>query len=204
MNSTQTNQCPEQRGELSKDIIFDILRNQRRRYVLKYLNQNRGHGTLSEAAEWVAGQENQVEEGVPSSKQRKRVYVSLYQTHLPRMDDANVIEFERDRGDIDLCEPAVDLFEYLDLPDEDDCKKDEPAFEYSDDLRRSIYVRPESWQKLEDTYSFEVKKRLRQRGIRSLANREMNDAIVRLAADRPKELARHILSARGVEPLNIS
>ena len=197
MSSQPTSRGTEQRSDLSKDVIFDILSNHRRRYVLIYLNQNRGHGTLSEAAEWIAGRENDVDAGVPSSKQRKRVYVSLYQSHLPRMDDVGIIEFESDRGEIELCRPATDLFQYLETTD--DCVRKEPAFEYSEDLHRRIYVRPESWQEFEDACHFEAEKRLSQRGVRSVTSREIHDAMVQLAADRPAELARYVLAAREME-----
>jgi len=49
-----------------------------------------------------------------SSDQRKRVYIGLYQCHLPKMDDAGVIDFDKDRGEIVLRESAEQLREYLD------------------------------------------------------------------------------------------
>lgn len=37
-----------------------------------------------------------------SSDQRKRVYIGLYQCHLPKMDKLGVVEYDKNRGRIEL------------------------------------------------------------------------------------------------------
>lgn len=105
---------------LSKDVVFEILKNQRRRYVLEYLENTSGSVRLGELAEHVAAWENDTEVSKLSSKQRKRVYVGLYQGHLPKMDDAGVVEFNQDRGLIELTDRAVELRQYLDRENDSD------------------------------------------------------------------------------------
>lgn len=43
-----------------------------------------------------------IEEGITpdelDGKARKRAYISLYQCHLPKMEDAGVVEYDADRG----------------------------------------------------------------------------------------------------------
>ncbi|WP_227379886.1 hypothetical protein [Haladaptatus halobius] len=74
-----------------------------------------------------------------------------------------------------------------------------PAFEFSPDLRRSIYAREESWQRFEDARDLEMTRELRNAGVRNHESREVHDAMVRLAAENPEEMTRLILDARGVD-----
>ena len=104
---------PEEPEELSLDVIFEVLKNQRRRLVLKYLKAKEETVSLGELAEYVAAQENGKSVETISSDERKRVYVGLYQCHLPKMDDMGIVEFNRNRGLVDLTETAAQLDEYL-------------------------------------------------------------------------------------------
>ncbi|EFW91060.1 hypothetical protein ZOD2009_15761 [Haladaptatus paucihalophilus DX253] len=77
--------------------------------------------------------------------------------------------------------------------------RETPAFEFSPDLRRSIYTREESWQELEDARDLEMTRELRDAGVRNHESREVHDAMVRLAAENPEKMAQLILDARGVD-----
>ncbi|ARS91804.1 DUF7344 domain-containing protein [Natrarchaeobaculum aegyptiacum] len=99
---------------LSKDVIFELLKNRRRREVLSYLLEADETVTLGELAEQIAAWENDTDVNALSSDQRKRVYVALYQTHLPKMDDAGIVEYDQDRGLISLADNADLLMMYLD------------------------------------------------------------------------------------------
>lgn len=98
---------------LSKDVIFEILKNQRRRDAIEYLKQNDGEAKLGEMAEYIAAKENGIDIATLSSSQRKRVYIGLYQCHLPKMASSGVIDFEKNRGDIELKPMAEQLEPYL-------------------------------------------------------------------------------------------
>ncbi|MFC6724173.1 ArsR family transcriptional regulator [Halobium palmae] len=99
--------------ELSKDEIFYLLKNRRRRDIVRYLMDNDGTATLSELAEHIAAWENDIDVQALNSGQRKRVYVALYQTHLPKLAENGIIEYERNRGDVTLTEHADRLKTYL-------------------------------------------------------------------------------------------
>ena len=99
---------------LSKDVIFELLKNRRRREVLTYMLESDGTVTLGELAEQIAAWENDTDVNALNSDQRKRVYVALYQTHLPKMDDAGIIDYDQDRGLIALSDNAELLMMYLD------------------------------------------------------------------------------------------
>lgn len=107
-------------SSLSKDAIFGLLRNSRRRSALRWLAEANGQGTTSDLAEHIAAQENDVSVQAVTSQHRKRVYIALYQGHLPKMADFGVIEFDQSRGTVELTEAADDLWPYLEVTDEVD------------------------------------------------------------------------------------
>lgn len=99
------------------DVIFDILQNERRRRVLQYLRSNEGPVSISELSEAVAAYENDKRVPQLNSEERKRVYVGLYQCHLPKMDRHGFIRLNKGRGQVALNEAeAAQAFEYLDTP----------------------------------------------------------------------------------------
>lgn len=98
---------------LSLDVVFELLHVSRRRDVLRYLEENNGTAALDELAEFIAAKENGIEEWELSSSQRKRVYIGLYQCHLPKMDDAGVIDYDQPRGTVELEPVAAQLYPYL-------------------------------------------------------------------------------------------
>lgn len=89
-------------NRLSTDLVFDVLKNRQRRYVLQYLRDADGPVQLSELAEQVAAWENDTTVEAVTAKDRKRTYTSLYQLHLPKLDDAGVIEYDQSGGVITL------------------------------------------------------------------------------------------------------
>jgi DNA-binding transcriptional ArsR family regulator len=108
----------EESEELGKDEVFELLKNPRRRAALRYLDEAEGTVTLSDLAEHIAAQENDVTVEQLNAYQRKRVYIALYQCHLPTMDESDVIDYDQDRGNIDIRDEAEKLFEYLAMGDD--------------------------------------------------------------------------------------
>lgn len=101
--------------EITTDMTFEILKNWRRRQVLRYLRSNGGEARLDSLAEHIAALENGIDERALSSSQRKRVYIALYQCHLPKMADVGAIDYEKARGRLQLRPQAAKLYQYLDL-----------------------------------------------------------------------------------------
>jgi len=98
---------------LPLDVVYDILKNERRRYVLLYLQQQEDTVTIGELAESIAAFENDIAVEQLNAQQRKRVYIGLYQCHLPKMADADVVDFEKSRGEVSLGSYGVDLLRFL-------------------------------------------------------------------------------------------
>jgi hypothetical protein len=101
--------------ELSLDVVFEVLKNQRRRRVLRYLRDDDDVVSLGELAEHIAALENDKTVAELSSKERKRVYVGLYQCHLPKMDDMGIVTYNQNRGLVELTDSAEQVETYLDV-----------------------------------------------------------------------------------------
>lgn len=98
---------------LSQDTVFEVLKSPRRRYALYYLKRAGGTAELSEITEQVAAWENEIPPSQLESEQRKRVYISLYQTHMPKLDEAGIVEYDQSRGTVELASNARELDVYL-------------------------------------------------------------------------------------------
>lgn len=93
----------EENEELDIGKIFEILKNQRRRRVIEFLDEQEDKTTtLSAVAEHIAAEENDTDVSQITSSQRKRVYIGLYQCHLPKMDQYGIIDYQQSRGTIEL------------------------------------------------------------------------------------------------------
>jgi len=101
------------------DDVFHVLQNARRRLVLVYLSDVEGAVEMRAIAEQVAAWENGTTVEAITSEQRQRVYIALYQSHLPKMDELGVVDYDQARGVVERT-PQVDQFlSVLRLPDED-------------------------------------------------------------------------------------
>lgn len=104
-------------GDANEDVvdeetIFDILSNRRRRQIIYYLQEHGGQAPLREVANAVAGWEEDEPSESVTEEDRRRVYVSLYQSHVPRLTDAGLLEHD-DSGVIKLTDRVRFLNPYL-------------------------------------------------------------------------------------------
>ena len=100
-------------SELALDDAFNILSNSRRRYILYYLYTRSEPATIDELAGQIAAWENEIPIEELDDTARRRVYVSLYQTHLPKLDDFDIADYDRDDGTVTLTERAGEIVRYL-------------------------------------------------------------------------------------------
>jgi len=106
--------------EMSKSEIFDVLRNKRRRYLLHYMKAAEGDVELGDLATRIAAWEYGEAVSEVTSAQRKRVYTTLQQTHLPKMDEAEIVEFDSDRGIVRRTKYTDQLSVYLEIVPRDE------------------------------------------------------------------------------------
>ncbi len=101
---------------LSREEIFETLSNRRRRYALHCLRQhNESPIALGDLSEQVAAWETEQEIEEVSCTERKRVYTSLQQFHLPKLDEKEIISFDPCECVVELDEAATDVDIYLEV-----------------------------------------------------------------------------------------
>ena len=114
--SPRASESIERSSALSLDDIYHLLQTQRRRDVLRYLRAADGRVRLRELAEQVAAWEQETTIDDLSSDERQRVYISLYQSHLPKLDTHGVVDYDKDRGWVEPTSRAEQLHPYLEPP----------------------------------------------------------------------------------------
>ena len=106
----------------SREVMFDLLGNSRRRRVLHQL-LDEPEITLTDLSARIAAWENDTSVSDLSSRERKQVYSSLYQTHIPRLSDHGVVNYESDDRIVRLTADADRIRRFLEV--------DEPSQEGS-------------------------------------------------------------------------
>lgn len=104
---------PPAQQYLTKDQIFHLLQNERRRLALRYLQGRDGEVKMRDVAEQVAAWQHDTTVEALDSDQRQRVYIPLYQNHLPKLDEKGVIEYNQSRGVVERTPIADQLDPYL-------------------------------------------------------------------------------------------
>ncbi len=99
--------------ELSPAEAHGVLRNDRRRLVLERLRTTGDAETVSDLAEHIGGAE--AGESPPPRNVRQSVYVSLHQTHLPKLDELGIVDYDSDGTTVERAANAPDLDAYLDV-----------------------------------------------------------------------------------------
>lgn len=103
------------RLSISRDDAFHLLQNGRRRAVLRYLLEHEDveEVRLGDVTERIAAWDQGTTTGKLDPDHRQRIYVSLYQSHLPTLDEHDVVEFDRSRRTISLRRLAYALSPFL-------------------------------------------------------------------------------------------
>mgnify|MGYP006280568449 FL=1 len=109
-------------SDLDLDTTFHLLQTERRRLALRYLFERERAGDavvpMGDVADQVAAWEHDTTVERLESAQRQRVYVGLYQTHLPKLDQHDVVDYDQSRGQVELRPRCRMLEPYLDLAPE--------------------------------------------------------------------------------------
>ncbi|MFC7185850.1 DUF7344 domain-containing protein [Halorubrum yunnanense] len=102
--------------EVSEDELFDVLANQRRRFAVHLLKRGeKDRIEIGDMAEQIAAWENGIDTAEITGNERKRVYTALQQSHLPKMDDAGVVDFNKDRGVVEPTPALQNVDLYMDV-----------------------------------------------------------------------------------------
>ena len=103
----------DESNRLDETVVFEILSSERRRLAIEFLRDSDGRVEVNDIAEYIA--EEETGESPPPKDSRKTVYVSLHQTHLPKMDDLNIVSYDTDTKEVSLDESFRDVAVYMEV-----------------------------------------------------------------------------------------
>lgn len=103
---------------IATDSALEILSNERRRYVLQCLLPVDNPMALADLADEVAASENGTETTDVSKEDAKDVYVSLYHADIPKLADADIVEYDQDQNTVTLTQNAAELRPLLEVADD--------------------------------------------------------------------------------------
>ena len=109
--ATRTHGANRNGGELSEDEIFKLLSNRRRRFVIHALKRAEEPIDVSELSTRVTAWERDVDPDEVQYEDRRNVYSTLQRTHLPKLEEKNVVTVHEEEN---LVEPTDEL-EELDI-----------------------------------------------------------------------------------------
>lgn len=114
-SGSQVNVCNPQinlqtQMQLSKSDIFGVLQNDRRRCVLEIL-RIKGSQSVRSLSEEIARMESETDK--PKSSVRKSIYVSLLQTHIPKMESLGIVAYNREQDIVELLPASRDFDIYM-------------------------------------------------------------------------------------------
>ncbi|MFC4449250.1 DUF7344 domain-containing protein [Halorussus aquaticus] len=114
---TVQDQTSDREGELEPSQIHNVLRNDRRRHVIRHLRDEGGPISVDTLAEHIATVETG--ESPPPRDVRKSVYVSLHQTHLPKLDELGIVDYDQREQVLELRDRAEEVEVYMEVVSED-------------------------------------------------------------------------------------
>lgn len=95
-------------GQLTTDALFQILGNSRRRFIISYLYREDDAVDLKRLAALIAANEEGLSADEVTNEERQRVYVSLYQTHLPTLTDSGLVSYDDENRLLTLNREALE------------------------------------------------------------------------------------------------
>lgn len=107
-----------QRDPPGDDDLFELLGNSRRRLLLYHLIDRDGEASLRDLSRDIVVHETGAPSGEVNDEKLTSVYVSLYQTHVPALEDCEVIEYDDDAGVVYLGERTGEILSLLRDPRE--------------------------------------------------------------------------------------
>lgn len=108
MTRTETENSPA--ADLSEADIHDVLRNDRRRLTLERLAET-NEETVRSLSEHIGAIESG--EDPPPRNVRQSVYISLHQTHLPKLDDLGIVDYDDNGKTVSLEGNAEQVLAYM-------------------------------------------------------------------------------------------
>lgn len=102
--------------DVGTDVLFDVLSDSRRRFVIACLREYATPMALGDLADELAIWEYDAEITEIPAAEVTSIYASLYHTHIPKMADAGVVEYSQERDAVTLAASSDELDSLVTLP----------------------------------------------------------------------------------------
>lgn len=102
--------------DVETEVLFDVLSDARRRFVLACLQEYATPMALGDVADELATWEHDAEITDIPAEEVRSIYVSLYHLHVPKMADAGLVEYSQERDAVALAEDNDELTALVDFP----------------------------------------------------------------------------------------
>lgn len=99
--------------QVSVDTVFEVLSNSRRRLVLSMVRRREDPVPVSTLSAAVGAYEAGISPDEVDASERKRIYVSLYQSHIPKLEDAGLVEYDDEARTVRGTPAASELDDFL-------------------------------------------------------------------------------------------
>lgn len=103
------------RNELSQDEVYEVLSNRRRRFVIHALKRREGPVDVTELSKHVTAWEIGVEPAEVAYEDRRNVYSTLQRTHLPKLDEKDIVAFDEEENVVEPAETLEALEVYVEV-----------------------------------------------------------------------------------------
>nr|WP_255194775.1 hypothetical protein [Halorarius litoreus] len=81
--------------------------------MIYYLRTHGGKAEVTDLAKHVAAWEYDIDPEELDDQQQKRVYVSLYQTHVPKLADIGIVNYDSETRMVELTDRATEVEEFV-------------------------------------------------------------------------------------------
>jgi hypothetical protein len=94
--------------EITKDEVFEVLSSSRRRLILYNLHRRGGEAVLRDLASDTAKAESDADVEVDDDVV-KRFYISLYQTHVPKLEEVGLVRYDSESKTVSLTDKIEEV-----------------------------------------------------------------------------------------------
>lgn len=98
---------------VARDTVFEVLSNNRRRFIISTLRQRDDPVELTTLAREIGAHEADIDPSAVDSTEQKRVYVSLYQTHIPKLESAGFVRYDEETRTVAAMPAVTEVDRYL-------------------------------------------------------------------------------------------
>ncbi len=99
------------------DAVFGALATERRRSVVRCLDEHGSPLALDVLAELLADAERSATAADPDPTVADEIYTSLYHVHVPKLVDAGIVEYDRQGDTVERAENTETAIGFLESPD---------------------------------------------------------------------------------------